>query len=80
MDFFDLFLRFLMLKIQFKNAKSGLNLHGTHVDATWHLGPRGSATRAHTAPTWRNIYLYSYSFIIYIGISAFRISEGYSTS
>ena len=24
-----------------------------HVDATWHSGPHGSATRAHAAPTWR---------------------------
>ena len=31
------------------------------MDATWHSGPRGSATRAHAAPT-RRIHI----FIIYI--------------
>ena len=28
------------------------------MDATWHLGPRGSATRAHAAPMQRIIHLY----------------------
>ena len=32
------------------------------MDATWHSGPRGSATRAHAAPT---VYVYLY-FIYYI--------------
>ena len=35
------------------------------MDATWHLGPRGSATRAHAAHTRRDIYLHIY-FIYYI--------------
>ena len=35
------------------------------MDATWHLGPHGSATRAHAAPTRRDIYLHIY-FIYYI--------------
>ena len=26
---------------------------GARVDATWHAGPRGSATQARAAPTWR---------------------------
>ena len=30
-----------------------------HVDATWHSGPRGSATRAHAAPTRRYIYIFT---------------------
>ena len=33
--------------------------------ATWHLGPRGSTTRAHAAPTRRDIYFHIY-FIYYI--------------
>ena len=41
-------------------AKSGLIPRGSHVDATWHSGPRGSATRAHAAPTRR-----THIFIIY---------------
>ena len=42
--------------------------------ATWqrHADPRGAYATHH-------ILIYLYSFIIYIGISAFRISEGYST-
>ena len=46
-----------------------------HVDAMWHARPHGSATQAHAAPTWRDIYLLIY--IVYnIICSAFRISEG----
>ena len=55
--FFLFILRFLMLKIRFKNVKMFIFLRGTHVDATWHSGPRGNATRAHTAPTRRVIYI-----------------------
>ena len=38
-------------------------------------GPRGSATRAHAAPTRRIIYII-FTYYIYKGSSAFRISEG----
>ena len=44
-------------------AKSGLIPRGSYVDATWHSGLCGSATRAHAAPT-RLIRI----FIIYIFI------------
>ena len=54
-------------------AKSGLIPRGSHMDATWHLWPRGSATRAHAAYT----YIYNL-YSLYNGYSAFRISEGYS--
>ena len=37
------------------------------MDATWHLGPRGSATQAHAAPTRRYIY-----FIIIITIYSIK--------
>ena len=60
-------------------AKSGLIPRGSHVDATWHLRPRGSATRAHAAPT-RHIQIFIF-YIAYITVnSAFRILEGYSNS
>ena len=39
--------------------------------------PRGSATRAHAAPTWR-IDIFIIIYIVYNGYSAFRISEGFS--
>ena len=47
------------------------------MDATWHSGPRGSATQAHAAPT-RGIDIFSIIYIVYNGYSAFRISEGFS--
>ena len=34
------------------------------MDATWHLGPRGSATRAHAALARRSIHLY-FIYILY---------------
>ena len=52
-------------------------LRRSHVDATWHSGPHGSATRAHAAPM-RRIYIFIITYIIYNGYSAFRISEGFS--
>ena len=33
----------------------GVFLRGIHVDATWHARPCGSATRAHAAPTRRDV-------------------------
>ena len=42
-------------------------LRGSHVDATWHSGPRGSATRAHVTPTGRIII-----FIIHIVHSFYK--------
>ena len=61
--FFRIFLnlfRFLNDKNELKGAKSGLILRGTHVDATWHEKPHGSATRAHAAR-----YLSTYIYIVY---------------
>ena len=47
------------------------------MDVTWHSGPRDSGTRAHAAPTRRDVtgaYLYlSYIYIyIYIGYSTYK--------
>ena len=51
-DFSELILRLL------NKQKGGLIARG-HVDATWHSGPRGSATRTQVAPTRRDVtYLY----------------------
>ena len=62
-DFFTDFSEFISLfnnKTELKKgAKSRLNLRKTHVDATWHIGPRGNATRAHAAR-------YLFPYIIYI--------------
>ena len=57
-DFFCIFLDFsdfyFLFKTVFKkNKKMFWFAHGTRVDATWHLGPRGSATRTRAVPTWR---------------------------
>ena len=41
-----------------------------HVDATWHSGPRGSATRAHTAFTFYifiTIYSIKFFSLAYMG-------------
>ena len=37
------------------------------MDVTWHLGPRGSATRAHAAPTRRIIHLYFIDILYNMG-------------
>ena len=45
------------------------------MDATWHARPRGSATRAHAAPTRRCDAIYIY---IYMGVTVhivFQLSE-----
>ena len=39
-------------------TKSGLFLRGTHVDATWHSRPYGSATRAHAAPMRHILFIF----------------------
>ena len=64
-----------MFKIVKNLTKIFFIFRGTHVDATWHLGPRGSATRAHAAPMRCYIYIYYY-YIIYKGSSDFPIEEG----
>ena len=59
--FFRIYFRFLNVENNLKTGKMGLFLRGTHVDATWHARPRGSATRAHAAPTQHDVtcaYLY----------------------
>ena len=66
-------------KKRFKNAKMFIFSRRTHVDAMWHSGPRGSATRAHAAPTRRIVYI-MFAYFIYNGYSAFRISEGFSNT
>ena len=51
--------------------KRVLNSRGTHVDATWHSRPRGSAMRAHAAPARRDVmHIYIY---IYIGYSTYSL-------
>ena len=40
--------------LPFKIRQKGVFSRGTHVDATWRARPRGSATRAHAAPTRRD--------------------------
>ena len=53
--FFCIFLDFICDSNPFKITKK-IKIgfwHGPHVDATWHAGPRGSATRNRSAPTWR---------------------------
>ena len=44
-----------------------------HVDATWHSGPRGSTTRAHTAYSIYNIYLL---YIYKMGLQPSHIGKG----
>ena len=44
------------------------------MDATWHSGPRGSVTRAHAAPTRRDVTLI-YIYHIYIGYSTYKSSD-----
>ena len=63
LNFSELILRFLMIKTIKIKAKKGFILCGTHVDATWHSGPRGSSTQAHAAPTRRDVTCTEYVFI-----------------
>ena len=50
-DFSDFY--FLFKTVFKKNKKMFWFARGTCVDATWHSGPRGSATRTRAVPTWR---------------------------
>ena len=57
-----------MLKLNKKMQKRVYFFTWVHVDATWHSGPRGSATRAHAVPTRQGdvcYYLHIY-FTYYI--------------
>ena len=55
---FSEFISILNNKNELKNDKKFFIFsRGSHVDATWHSGPRGSATWAHAAPT-RRIHIY----------------------
>ena len=57
--------RFSYFIFDFKSIFNKLkkNARGARVDATWHSGPRGSATRTRAAPTWR---VFSILYILYI--------------
>ena len=55
-------------------AKCGLFSRRTHVDATWHARPCGSATQAHAVPTWRNVTLI-YIYHIYLGYNTYKSSD-----
>ena len=72
--FFWIFLFYFLFKTFKINKKMAKNFYfsrGFHVDATWHLGPRGAYAAY--------IFIY-FIYILYInGFSAFRIPEGYST-
>ena len=61
MDFSDFIFDLKRLQLIKKGKKRFISARG-QVDATWHSRPRGSATRAHAAPTWRR---YNYIHIIY---------------
>ena len=61
-----------------KIAKSGLIPCGSHVDATWHSGPRGSATRAHAAPT-RCIHIFIIDIVYIMGIQPSVYRKGIQT-
>ena len=65
-----------MIKTIKKGQKRVLFSRGTYVDATWHLGPRGSATGAHAAPT-RHDVTYIFIFIVIIWVIV-HISIQYS--
>ena len=58
------------VKNDFKISKKGGLLARGHVDATWNSRPRGSAMRAHAAPTRPGcdiyiIYLYTWGYSTY---------------
>ena len=46
------------------------------MDATWHLGPHGSATRAHAAPKRRIIHLYLIYILYNMGFQPFVDRKG----
>ena len=63
-----------MIKTIKIKAKRVLFLRRTHVDATWHSGPHGSATRAHAAPTRRGCDVHIYIYRKYKGYSTYKHS------
>ena len=81
-DFFSDFSEFILIfnnKNELKKeAKSGLIPRGSHVDATWHSGPRGSATRAHVAPT-RRIHIFIIYIVYIMGIQPSVFQKGIQT-
>ena len=52
----------------------GLLFAQGHVDATWHSGQRGSAKRAHVAPTWCGCDVHIYIYHKYKGYSTYKHS------
>ena len=50
--------------------------HGSHAGAMWHARPRGRATRARAAPTWRIIFIYLFILFIIRGIQPPVYREG----
>ena len=57
--FFSINFAIFNVKNDLKISKKGGLFAQGHVDATWHSGPRGSATRTHAAPTQCDVtYLY----------------------
>ena len=62
-----------------KKLQKALNIsRGSHVDAMWHLGPHGSATWAHAAPTRRYIYIYLLLLYSIKGLQPSIYRKGYS--
>ena len=55
--FLWIYFLFKSIKMNLKKCKKRLFTARGHVDATWHSGPRGSATRAHAAYSIYIIYL-----------------------
>ena len=64
-----------MIKMNLKREKSGFISARGHVYAMWHARPRGSATRAHAAPT-RRVFIFIFYIVYNIICSAFHLSEG----
>ena len=58
-----------MIKKIKKGAKRVLFSRGTHVDATWHSGPRGSATGRLRGADVTSIFIYIVSKRVIIHIS-----------
>ena len=56
--FLLIYFLFKLIKINLKKCKKKVLTARGHVDAMWHSGPRGSATRAHAAYSMNIIYYY----------------------
>ena len=67
-DFSDFIFDLKTLKIIKKMIKGDFFSRGSHVDATWHSGSRGSATQAHTTPTRRIHTLILFNIFYIMGI------------